>query len=260
MDWTALHYEKKYAPNSRESFRRQTVHQFVQAGIALINPDDPRRKVNSSKTVYQITPEVLNLLRSYGSDSWLLNLRGFLTIRETLSAQYASVRNMNRVPVVISPGQKISLTPGEHSELIKSIIEDFASRFVPGSDLVYAGDTGDKFALFNHKLLNELGVFLDPHGKMPDVVFYDRVRNWLILVESVTSHGPVDGKRHIELSHLFEKSTAGLVYVTAFPDRHVMGHYLGVISWETEVWCADSPTHLIHFNGQRFLGPYSHNK
>jgi hypothetical protein len=33
--------------------------------------------------------------------------------------------------------------------------------------------------------------------------------------------------------------------------------YLDKISWETEVWVADSPTHMIHFNGERFLGPYT---
>ena len=82
-------------------------------------------------------------------------------------------------------------------------------------------------------------------------------RNWLVLVESVTSHGPVDAKRHSELSRLFSSSSAGLVYVTAFPDRSVMSQYVGQIAWETEVWVADSPTHLIHFNGPKFLGPYA---
>lgn len=75
-------------------------------------------------------------------------------------------------------------------------------------------------------------------------------------MEAVTSHGPVDGKRHDELANLFAGSKAGLVYVTAFPNRAVMGRYLSEIAWETEVWAADAPSHLIHFNGERFLGPY----
>ena len=97
---------------------------------------------------------------------------------------------------------------------------------------------------------------LDRHGKLPDVVLHFVERDWLLLVESVTSHGPVDGKRHGELSKLFEQCTAGLVYVTAFPNRQIMGKYLPEIAWETEVWIADAPSHLIHFNGVRFLGPY----
>ena len=98
---------------------------------------------------------------------------------------------------------------------------------------------------------------VDSHGKMPDVVLHFVERNWLLLVESVSSHGPVDGKRHAELTKLFAGSTAGLVYVTAFPNRGIMSRYLSEIAWETEVWVADAPSHLIHFNGVRFLGPYN---
>jgi hypothetical protein len=74
--------------------------------------------------------------------------------------------------------------------------------------------------------------------------------------EAASSHGPVDAKRHSELAELFAGSSVGLVFVSCFPDRRDMRKYLADIAWETEVWCADNPTHLIHFNGQRFLGPY----
>jgi hypothetical protein len=122
--------------------------------------------------------------------------------------------------------------------------------------LIYAGDTGDKMGYFDRERLAALGVEVDSHGKMPDVVIHDVARNWLLLIESVTSHGPVDGKRHHELMALFAGSSAGLVYVTAFPTRAVMARYLADIAWESEVWVADAPTHMIHFNGVRFLGPY----
>jgi hypothetical protein len=158
--------------------------------------------------------------------------------------------------VTIADGKVIHISPGEHSLLIKAIVEEFAERFVPGGSLVYVGDTGGKLGYFDETLLAELGVRVDSHGKMPDVVLYYRERNWLLLVESVTSHGPVDGKRHDELMALFKGATPGIVYVTAFPIRAVMARYLGEIAWETEVWVADAPTHLIHFDGVRFLGPY----
>jgi BsuBI/PstI restriction endonuclease domain/BsuBI/PstI restriction endonuclease HTH domain len=257
MDWSREHYDKKYAPNTRETFRRQTMHQFVDAGIALYNPDKPSRPVNSPKAVYQIAPTVLPLLRSFGSPEWHDNLTTYLSQNQTLAAQYAMEREQNRIPIQIAPGKEITLSPGEHSDLIRAIVEDFAPRFAPGSVLVYAGDTGDKWGYFDAVLLAELGVNVDSHGKMPDVVLHFVERNWLLLVESVTSHGPVDGKRHAELAKLFAGSTAGLVYVTAFPNRGIMSRYIGEIAWETEVWVADAPSHLIHFNGVRFLGPYN---
>ena len=256
MDWAREHYGKEYAPNTRETFRRQSMHQFCDAGVALYNPDKPDLPVNSPKAVYQIEPAALALLRTFGTPAWHDSLAAYLAERETLVARYAKEREQNRIPVEIAPGQQITLSPGEHSELIRAIIENFAPRFAPGSVLVYAGDTGDKWGCFNAALLAGLGVDVDSHGKMPDVVLHFVEKNWLLLVESVTSHGPVDGKRHAELAKLFAGSKAGLVYVTAFPNRSIMGRYLGEIAWETEVWVADAPSHLIHFNGVRFLGPY----
>lgn len=257
MDWSRENYDKEYAPNTRETFRRQTMHQFVDAGIALYNPDKPDRPVNSPKAVYQIAPAVLVLLRSFGTTKWHDNLTTYLSLNQTLAARYAMERNQNRIPMQIAPGKEITLSPGDHSELIRAIVEDFGPRFAPGSILVYAGDTGDKWGYFDAPLLAELGVDVDLHGKMPDVVLHFVEKNWLLLVESVTSHGPVNGKRHEELARLFAGSTAGLVYVTAFPNRSIMGRYLSEIAWETEVWVADAPSHLIHFNGERFLGPYA---
>ena len=256
MEWAREHYGKEYAPNTRETFRRQTMHQFCDAGIALCNPDSPERPVNSPKTVYQIEPAALALLRTFGTPAWHEGLTAYLAERETLVARYAKEREQNRIPVQIALDKTISLSPGEHSELIRAIIEEFAPRFAPGSVLVYAGDTGDKWSHFDEPLLAGLGVDGDSHGKMPDVVLHYTAKDWLLLVESVTSHGPVDGKRHAELANLFAGSTAGLVYVTAFPNRAIMGRYLGEIAWETEVWVADTPSHLIHFNGARFLGPH----
>jgi hypothetical protein len=256
MEWMREHYEKTYAPNSRETVRRFTMHQFVDAGVARYNPDKPDRPVNSPDAVYQIAPSVLTLLQSFDTDAWHDNLTAYLAGAQTLAAQYAHERKQNLIPVKIAPGQEIVLSPGEHSELIRAIIEDFGARFVPDGVLIYAGDTGEKWGYFDAVLLGKLGVSVDAHGKMPDVVLYYPERNWLLLIESVTSHGPVDGKRHGELARLFAGSSAGLVYVTAFPNRALMSRYLGEIAWETEVWVADAPSHLIHFNGERFLGPY----
>lgn len=257
MDWARAHYAKDYAPNTRETVRRQTMHQMVAAGIALYNPDNPGRPVNSPRAVYQIAGPALSVIKTYGTSKWEVNLRAYLSTQQTLAAQYAAERGQHRIPVRIAAGKQIDLTPGGHSELIKAIVEDFAPRFAPGSVLVYAGDTGAKWGYFDEDHLRSVGVSVDSHGKMPDVVLHFIARNWLSLVESATSHGPVDAKRHRELANLFASSKAGLIYVTAFPNRQVMGRYLGEIAWETEVWVADNPSHLIHFNGERFLGPYA---
>lgn len=257
MEFVISIYNRPYKPNSRETFRKGSLHQLVAAGLVLINPDDLARPTNSPKNVYQIEPAALSLLKTFGTEIWDQALEAYLSSITTLTAHYAQERAMVQVPVKIDGEREITLSPGDHSLLIKGIIEDFASRFLHGSQLLYVGDTGEKFGFFDEALLASLGITdVNSHGKMPDVILYYPEKNWLILAECVTSVGPVDGKRHNELKKLFKESSAPIVFVTAFLTRQSLARYISVIAWETEVWCADAPTHLIHFNGDRFLGPH----
>ena len=198
MDYTREHYGREYAPNTRETFRRQTMHQFVAAGIALYNPDDPARPVNSPNACYQVSEEALRVVVAFGTDAWQSTLDAWLEERKTLAAKWAREREMQMIPVAVATDREIVLTPGAHSELIRDIITSFAPRFAPGAEVIYVGDTGDKAGYFEEERLADLGVTVDKHGKMPDVVLYFGEKDWLLLVESVTSHGPMDAKRHNE--------------------------------------------------------------
>jgi hypothetical protein len=256
MDFCRDHSGRQYAPNTRKTFRRQTMHQFVHAGLAVPNPDDPGRPVNSPRFCYQIEPAVLELLRTFGTPAWPAGLKAYFRSVESLRQRYARARQLKMVPVTLAEGQEVYLTPGDHSRLVKAIIDEFAPRFVPGGHVIYVGDTGNKWRYFDEQALRDLGVTVDIHGKMPDVVIRDLDRDWLVLIEAVTSHGPVNPKRREELAVLFCDARPGLVYVTAFLTRGDMARYIGEISWETEVWVWEAASHLIHFDGKRFLGPY----
>lgn len=255
LDYFRERYGKTYAPNTREIVRRQTVHQFLDAGLIVINPDEPDRPANSPKAVYQIESSALDLIRTYGSLNWQQDLDTYLSSRETLRAKYAAARQMSRIPVTLPGGREFSLSGGGQNILIAHIIDDFCPRWTPGGRVLYIGDADEKFAHYDAGVFATLGVVIEEHGKMPDVVVHDTAHEWLVLIEAVTSHGPVDGKRRGELASLFAGSLP-LVYVTTFLDRRAMTKYLADIAWETEVWVASDPTHLIHFNGERYLGPY----
>ena len=257
MDFARNNYGADYAPNTRETFRRFSMHQMVQAGIALYNPDMPDRPTNSPKAVYQISPAALQLVKAYKTRAWSRKLAVFKKNVSTLVEQYAQERQMDMVQVRVRDGQAVSLSPGKHNGLIRLIIEDMAPRFMPGLTLVYIGDTGDKGGFFDKELAAQLVLNVEEHGKMPDVVLWYEAKNWLVLVESVTSHGPVDSKRHIELKALFASASADIVYISAFPDKRTFARFASDVAWETEVWVADNPTHMVHFNGSRFLGPYA---
>lgn len=249
-------YRISYAPNTRETIRDEAVKFFAEAGLLLRNPDNPNRPTNSGKTVYQVEPTALALFKVYGTEAWPAKLAMYLEANAAIRAEIKRQRTLARVPVTLPSGKEVTLSAGGQNPLIKAVVEQFCPRFSPGAAIVYLGDSERKFLHLEAAHLEKLGISLDPAAKMPDVVVHDLRRNWLILIEAVTSAGPVDGKRRMELKVLFKNSSAGLVFVTAFETRKVMQSFLGQISWETEVWIAEDPDHLVHFNGERFLGPY----
>lgn len=261
MDWVRDEYEKVYAANSREAIRRFTLQQFAGAHLVVQNPDQPGRPTNSPKWNYQVTTEALSVIQRYGSleFEFTRTLSEYLDILPGLKSQYAAAREMLRIPLTLPDGSEFTLSPGGQNVLIKQMVEQFCPRFTPGAELLYIGDADEKWALFERDRLDELGVVVDSHGKMPDLVVYMADRNWLVLLEAASSHGPVDSKRHHELSSLFVGSAAGLVYISCFPNRAEFRKYVDKIAWESEVWCADHPTHMIHYNGERFLGPYDYS-
>lgn len=256
IDFVSQQYGQRYAPNTRETVRDEAAKYFCAFGMLVRNPDDPIRPTTSPKTVYQVEPTALSLFKSFGASDWRSRLAVYLLAREGIRSNLERQRRMVRIPVRLLNKKMVTLSPGGQNPLIRKIIEGFCERFAGDGLVIYIGDAERKFAHFEHKYLAKLGVRIDSAAKMPDVVVHDPSRNWLLLIEAVTSAGPVDGKRRQELKELFAGSTAGLIFVTAFESRRTMQSFLTQISWETEVWVADDPEHLIHFDGERFLGPY----
>jgi hypothetical protein len=248
-------YKKEYAPNTRETFRRQVLHQFVQARIADYNPDNPKLPVNSPNAHYALTDEALQAIKAFGTKAWKDEVERFKSEVGELSKLYSKERKQNLIPVKLSNGKTLKLSAGKHNVVQAAIVQDFAARFAQGSQLLYLGDTANKDLYLDKKALKEIGIPIDEHSKLPDVILYDPKKNWLYLIEAVTSHGPVSPKRIIELEELLKDCKAGKVYVSAFPDFAEFKKHSTNIAWETEVWVVDFPEHMIHFNGDRFMGP-----
>lgn len=256
LDWVRDRLGQEIAENTRENYRRQTLHQFRDAGFIIHNDDDPGRPTNSKDNNYRLNPEALKVIRLFGTSEFNDALDTYLKTAPGLLAMYQAARTMTRIPVTLPGGRELSLGGGGQNVLIKQMIDDFCAYFVPGGEVLYIGDADEKLMHFEERKFASLGISVDTHGKLPDLVVYQQEKNWLFLMEAASSHGPVDAKRHGELQALFAGSTAGLVYVSCFPDRSTMRRFLADLAWETEAWCASDPTHMIHLNGERFLGPY----
>ena len=255
MDYLKEHYGADYAPNTRETFRRQVLHQFVQGRIADHNPFEPNLPTNSPRAHYAITEAALEAVRRYGTDRWGAAAAGFRRKQGVLSERYERDRERNLVPVTLPGGRELRLSPGRHNEVQKAVVEQFAPRFAPGACLLYLGDTARKELLVDDTGLAALRISFTDHDKLPDVVLHDTGRSWLFLVEAVTSHGPMTPKRIVELEEMLSACPAGAVYVSAFPDFGEFRKHMKAIAWETEVWLCDAPDHMIHYDGDRFLGP-----
>ncbi|MBL8112468.1 MAG: restriction endonuclease [Acidobacteria bacterium] len=246
---------KKYAENTRETIRRQVIHQLVLAHVADRNPDDPSLPTNHPRTHYAISEAALAVLRAHGSSSFAEAVQAFHGKRPSLTELYAAHRASTRVPVVLPSGKEISLSPGRHNELQAVVLTEFAQRFTPGATLLYLGDTEEKHLVVDRAALAALGVPVSVHDKLPDVVLHVPERGWLVLIEVVTSRGPVSPKRKLELEAHLAGATPHRIYLSAFPDFREFKKHLDNIAWETEVWIAEMPGHMIHFNGDKFLGP-----
>ena len=262
MDWMRNNLDFPIAENSRETIRREVLHQFVAAAFCEHNDDDPDRPTNSSKNVYRVSPNALSVIRMYSgsnddtSSEFRIALEEYLAYAPSLVELQREERRMAKIPVRMPSNEIAYINPGGQNKLIKSMVEEFCPRFAPGGQVLYIGDADSKTSNYNKELLSSLGINLDMHGKMPDLVVYQRDKNWLFLMEAVTTHGPVNPLRKKNLESLFGGSQAGIVYVSCFPNRQVLRSHLVDIAWETEVWLESDPTHMIHFNGSRFMGPY----
>ena len=249
-------YGKNYAENTRETFRRQVLHQFVQASLAEYNPYEPDLATNSPRAHYALHEDLLSVLHSFGKAGWKKVVADFTAKHTSLAFVYGAHRSAQPTTAIkLRDGKEIVLSPGLHNKLEKAVVEEFAPRFAAGAELLYLGDTAKKGLLMDVEGLKAVGFPASAHDKLPDLVFYDRAKDWLFLVEAVTSHGPMTPKRIVELKMLLKASKSGLIFVTAFPDRAEFRQNIADIAWDTEVWLMDTPEHLIHFNGDRFLGP-----
>jgi hypothetical protein len=259
MNFVNLNYGKIYAPNTRETFRRQVLHQFVQGRIVDYNPDNPKLPVNSPRAHYAINIDVLEIIKKFNTHEWDEALNHFISSVGTLSEVYLKERELNKIPVKLLNGETVNLSAGLHNEVQAAIIEQFAPRFAPNSILLYLGDTEKKDLVMEIDFLYHIGIQIDAHSKLPDVMLFDPSRDWLFMIEAVTSHGPISPKRIVELEDLTSNCPSGKVFVTAFPDMNEFKKHSNNIAWETEVWLLDVPDHMIHFNGDKFFGPRTQN-
>ncbi|MES0488979.1 MAG: BsuBI/PstI family type II restriction endonuclease [Leptospirales bacterium] len=249
------HLGENISSGSYDDIRRKDLKFLVLSNIIV--QSSPNSATNDSTRGYSLNPDYKKFVKMIGSKNWEKVLLKKIPKVQPLSELLARKRDLNRIPLILPDGQALSLSPGKHNQLQKLIVEDFLPVYGFGAEVLYVGDTDNKYLLVNQKSLDKLNLFEIAHDELPDVIAYSKKKNWLFFIEAVHSSGPISETRLLRLKKLSKKSKADIVFVTAFLGKSDFRKFIADIAWETEVWIADNPEHIIHFNGDKFLGPYS---
>jgi type II restriction enzyme len=249
------YFGESIADSSYDDIRRKDLLLPVEAGIVLRSAGKENASTNDGTRAYALDPRYAAQMRLFGTKEWEGSLASLMGSRPTLAESLRRERELARIPVVIGDVE-IAFSPGEHNQLQKMIVEEFLPRFGHRAEVLYIGDTADKYLFLRERRLHELSFFEIAHDKLPDVLAYSRAKNWLFLIEAVHASNPITELRRRNLEQLTIGCKAEIIYVTAFQTRKAFAKFAKDIAWETEVWIAEAPDHLIHFNGDKFLGPH----
>ncbi len=255
IHWMNEYLGEKIKDSSYDDIRRKDLLFPVEAGLVLNSAHRDGAATNDGTRSYALSKETASLLRTLGTSAWEASLEIFLQDRPNLAEELKKRRVQQLIPVVVG-STLIEFGPGEHNELQKAVIEEFLPRFGYGAEVLYVGDTQEKLLFVEKERLLDLGFFELAHEKLPDVLAYSAAKNWLFLIEAVHSANPINEMRKRTLEQLTSRCKADIIYVTAFLNRVAFRKFAPEIAWETEVWIANAPDHLIHFNGDKFLGPH----
>lgn len=247
------HFGENISSGSYDDIRRKDLKLLVLGGVVQRTNENLAR--NDSTRGYALNPSAAPLFRTYGTSDFASAVDEFVGTHGSVSGMLDRSRDIVKIPILVE-GNTLQFSNGEHNLLQKAIIEEFLPIYGYGAEVLYVGDAADKYLHLDQPKLDSLGFFKLDHGELPDIVAYSKDKNWLYLIEAVHSSGPISETRLLELKALTRHCNADIVYVTAFLDKNTFRTWAKDIAWETEAWIADNPTHLIHFNGDKFMGPY----
>lgn len=258
LRWWNAHYGTNYELSSYDDVKRKELDHLIDFHLAKAAAGKPNADLNDGTRGHALSIEGLELVRAFGSNEWPAALDRFKEALPQLTIASAERRRKHLSRVLLPSGIELALGSGPHNLLQKAVVDQFLGGF--GGDKVevlYIGDTSNKFLHFDAGKLQEIRMPVPERGKkMVDIIAYDPSRNWVFLIEAVHSSNPLTEIRHRQLREAAKNCRAGRVFVTAFLTKKDFRRYCCDISWETEVWIAEAPSHLIHFNGDRFLGPH----
>lgn len=256
IKYNNANFEEHISEGSYDDIRRKDLARLALATIVVHSK--PASNTSNPTRGYKINSEYSRIIRNYGQSDWFAQVDAFNRMHETYQDKVSAKRNLPRLKVVTPDGKEITLKDGEHNAIQKQIIEEFLPRFGYGAELLYCGDSDNKFGVvFEKERLKQLGFEDITQNVLPDVVAYSPEKDWVYLIEAYHTSNPITPQRKLKLKQVLGDCADKAVYVTAFENNSAYKNCPEELAWETEVWIATDPDHMIHRDGHRFIGPYT---
>lgn len=253
IEYENTYLDGNYSSGSYDDIRRAHLILLTTGGYVVSSSSLVGQSTNNPTRGYALSVPFATLLRAYNTKTWGKAIAKFKLENEELKAILERKREMEKIPVKLPSGTEIKLTAGEHNQLQRDIVQEFLPRFGFGAEILYIGDTTDKFLVREETKLKAIGFFELEHEELPDIVAYSESKNLLYMIEAVHSFGQMGEIRVEKLKAKLKDCTAQIVFISAFENKKIFRRFADDIAWESEVWIADNPDHMIHFNGYKFL-------
>lgn len=255
IDFENKHYGESISSGSYDDIRRKDLKPLIDEGFVINSSELDQSATNNPNRGYTLSAPFANLLKAYGTSKWESRLFSFVEIHIKAKEELQRKRALGCIPVTLPSGVTLEFSTGEHNLLQKKIVEEFLPVYGMGAQVLYIGDSVDKYLHRDTEALQQLHITLE-HGTLPDVVAYSSEKNLLFLIEAYHSSNPMNDARVRQLRQLVADSDVNVVFVTAFLSKTEGLKHVKEIAWETEVWFANEPNHMMHLNGYKFLEAY----
>lgn len=238
--------KKRVAENTRESYRKTSLAPMMSFGVIVrhqLSPRDPN-------TYYRLHPDFARILSESDNKERDKLISGFQAQHKIKERAVKSELLKGNVLIEIGDKKTFSLSPGAHSLLEKSIVEIFGHAFLRDPQVVYLGDANPKRSYQNRIVMRRLNFPINIALPLPDVILFSAEESRLVIVEAVSTSGPVNSIR-LEQLQKFTKGPRKLgyriSYISAFPSRSIFRKFVEEIAWGSSVWIENEPHNIVHF-------------
>lgn len=255
IDFYNTYLDENMSKGSYDYVLRDGLNKLIIGGI--VDRSKPEANLSDSTRGYRISAEYARIICKFGQSDWEKQVEIFNKTHKTYQERINQIRDIPQITVRTVDGKEFQLKDGEHNLIQQQVITEFLPRFGYGATVLYCGDSDNKYGVINEKdKLEEIGIHDLSQGKLPDVVAYSEEKDWIYLIEAYHTSNPITPERKFELEEMVGENAEKCIFITAFQSNESYRSCTEELAWETEIWIATNPDHMIHRNGCRFMGPY----